>query len=39
MWKVMIARSECFLLQTDLPGVRLLGRGKVRDNYDLGDQL
>jgi phosphoribosylaminoimidazole-succinocarboxamide synthase len=27
------------LLQTDLPGVRLLGRGKVRDNYDLGDQL
>jgi phosphoribosylaminoimidazole-succinocarboxamide synthase len=27
------------LLQTDLPGVRLLGRGKVRDNYDLGDKL
>ncbi len=27
------------LLQTDLPGVRLLGRGKVRDNYDLGDNL
>ena len=27
------------LLQTDLPGVRLLGRGKVRDNYDLGENL
>ena len=27
------------LLQTDLPGVRLLGRGKVRDNYDLGEHL
>jgi phosphoribosylaminoimidazole-succinocarboxamide synthase len=27
------------LLSTDLPGVRLLGRGKVRDNYDLGDAL
>jgi phosphoribosylaminoimidazole-succinocarboxamide synthase len=27
------------LLQTDLPGVRLLGRGKVRDNYDLGAHL
>ncbi len=27
------------LLQTDLPGVRLLGRGKVRENYDLGDNL
>lgn len=27
------------LLQTDLPGIRLLGRGKVRDNYDLGEIL
>jgi phosphoribosylaminoimidazole-succinocarboxamide synthase len=27
------------LMKTDLPGVRLLGRGKVRDNYDLGDSL
>ncbi|MGH9797611.1 MAG: phosphoribosylaminoimidazolesuccinocarboxamide synthase [Candidatus Polarisedimenticolia bacterium] len=27
------------LMQTDLPGVRLLARGKVRDNYDLGDRL
>ena len=27
------------LLQTDLPGVRLLGRGKVRDNYEVGEHL
>ena len=27
------------LLQTDLPGVRLIARGKVRDNYDLGNHL
>ncbi len=27
------------ILQTDLPGVPLLARGKVRDIYDLGDQL
>jgi len=27
------------LLQTDLPGIRLLARGKVRDIYDLGDRL
>ena len=27
------------LLQSDLPGVKLLGRGKVRDNYDLGEHL
>ncbi|MFN7920717.1 MAG: phosphoribosylaminoimidazolesuccinocarboxamide synthase [Bryobacteraceae bacterium] len=27
------------LLQTDLPGVELLGRGKVRDNYAVGDKL
>ncbi len=27
------------LLQTNLPGVELLGRGKVRDVYGLGDKL
>jgi len=27
------------LLETSLPGLRLAGRGKVRDNYDLGDEL
>jgi len=27
------------LLKTELRGVKLLGRGKVRDNYDLGDSL
>ena len=27
------------VLETDLEGARLLGRGKVRDNYDLGDSL
>jgi phosphoribosylaminoimidazole-succinocarboxamide synthase len=27
------------LMQTDFPGLNLLGRGKVRDNYDLGDAL
>jgi phosphoribosylaminoimidazole-succinocarboxamide synthase len=27
------------LLQTELPGVKLVGRGKVRDNYDLGEHL
>jgi len=27
------------ILQTNLPGVPLLARGKVRDIYDLGDQL
>ena len=27
------------LLQTELPGFHLLRRGKVRDNYDLGDKL
>src|SRR5271163_3881543 len=25
--------------QTEFPGLKLLGRGKVRDIYDLGDQL
>ncbi|HEV2298499.1 MAG TPA: phosphoribosylaminoimidazolesuccinocarboxamide synthase [Candidatus Acidoferrales bacterium] len=25
--------------QTDLPGLKLIGRGKVRDIYDLGDRL
>ncbi len=27
------------LLETRLPGLKLAGRGKVRDNYDLGDAL
>jgi phosphoribosylaminoimidazole-succinocarboxamide synthase len=27
------------LMKTDFPGLRLLGRGKVRDNYDLGASL
>jgi len=27
------------VLETNLPGLTLLGRGKVRDIYDLGDQL
>lgn len=27
------------LLQTNLPGIKLLKRGKVRDVYDLGDEL
>lgn len=27
------------LMETDLAGLRLIGRGKVRDNYDLGDRL
>src|SRR4030095_11578130 len=27
------------IMQTDFPGLKLLGRGKVRDNYDLGDAL
>ncbi|MBM3797857.1 MAG: phosphoribosylaminoimidazolesuccinocarboxamide synthase [Acidobacteria bacterium] len=27
------------LLQTDLPGIKLINRGKVRDIYDLGDNL
>jgi len=27
------------LLETSLPGLRLASRGKVRDNYDLGDEL
>ncbi len=27
------------LLETSLPGVELLGRGKVRDNYAIGDRL
>ncbi|HQF56229.1 MAG TPA: phosphoribosylaminoimidazolesuccinocarboxamide synthase, partial [Fibrobacteria bacterium] len=27
------------LLQSDLPGITLRARGKVRDIWDLGDQL
>jgi len=31
--------SAAPLIETDLPGLVLLNRGKVRDLYDLGDQL
>ncbi len=31
--------QETPLLQTDLPGLKAFGRGKVRDAYDLGDSL
>jgi phosphoribosylaminoimidazole-succinocarboxamide synthase len=31
--------ESAVLLQTELPGVTLLGRGKVRDVYALGDKL
>ena len=27
------------LMQTELPGIPLVNRGKVRDVYDLGDAL
>src|SRR5437773_5781494 len=32
-------RTMKALLKTEFPGLKLLGRGKVRDNYDLGDSL
>ncbi len=31
--------SQTLILQTDLPGIPLYARGKVRDIYDLGDRL
>jgi len=31
--------SSSVVTETNLPGYKLLGRGKVRDIYDLGDQL
>jgi phosphoribosylaminoimidazole-succinocarboxamide synthase len=31
--------GEQVLRETDLPGIKQLGRGKVRDLYDLGDKL
>ncbi|HYP05031.1 MAG TPA: phosphoribosylaminoimidazolesuccinocarboxamide synthase [Bryobacteraceae bacterium] len=34
-----MASSSMVLTQTDLPGVPLRARGKVRDIYDVGDQL
>ena len=34
-----IERLTGVVLETDLPGVKLLGRGKVRDIYDLGEHL
>jgi phosphoribosylaminoimidazole-succinocarboxamide synthase len=30
---------RAIILQTEFPGLKLLGRGKVRDIYDLGDRL
>src|SRR6266571_3609779 len=32
-------RTMKALLKTEFPGLKLLSRGKVRDNYDLGDSL
>lgn len=32
-------QPDCVIAQTDFPGLRLRGRGKVRDIYELGDQL
>src|ERR1017187_1951745 len=36
-----MASSQMFavILQTDFPGLKLHGRGKVRDIYDLGERL
>lgn len=31
--------TEAVLLQSELPGLKLVSRGKVRDMYDLGDAL
>jgi phosphoribosylaminoimidazole-succinocarboxamide synthase len=30
---------ERVLLETNFPDLNLLNKGKVRDNYDLGDQM
>ncbi len=35
----MLYDANGSLLQSEIPGVRLLSRGKVRDVYDLGDAL
>jgi len=34
-----VANAFMTLMKTDLPGVKLHGRGKVRDIYDLGEHL
>jgi phosphoribosylaminoimidazole-succinocarboxamide synthase len=35
----MPSKKHCVLLETNLPGVKLFSRGKVRDVYELGDKL
>ncbi len=35
----MVSTRQSVLLQSNLPGVKLFSRGKVRDVYDLGDKL
>jgi phosphoribosylaminoimidazole-succinocarboxamide synthase len=35
----MLSKQQTILRETNLPGVKLFSRGKVRDVYDLGDQL
>jgi phosphoribosylaminoimidazole-succinocarboxamide synthase len=35
----MTSKSNSVLLETNLPGVKLFSRGKVRDVYELGDKL
>ena len=35
----MTTMASSALMKTDLPGIRLHGRGKVRDIYDLGERL
>jgi phosphoribosylaminoimidazole-succinocarboxamide synthase len=35
----MTSKKHSVLLQTNLPGVKLFSRGKVRDVYELGDKL
>jgi phosphoribosylaminoimidazole-succinocarboxamide synthase len=36
---VASSQMRAVISQTEFPGLKLLGRGKVRDIYDLGDQL
>src|SRR5271165_3101299 len=35
----MSSKLKSVLLETNLPGVKLFSRGKVRDVYELGDKL
>src|SRR5262249_32265827 len=37
--ELMITMASSALMKTDLPGIKLHGRGKVRDIYDLGEHL